>query len=50
MKKQLFILILLTLSVNATELMSYKATIDVKALKTNGNPWDISGGAPDIYI
>jgi len=50
MKKQLLILILLTLGLNAIEPMSYKATIDVKALKTNGKSWDISGGAPEIYM
>jgi len=50
MKKTLLTLTLLTLSLNASELLGYKVSIDVKPTKANGKSWDISGGAPDIYV
>jgi len=50
MKKTLLTLTLLTLSLNAAELLGYKVSIDVKPTKANGKSWDISGGAPDIYV
>ena len=50
MQKTLLTLTLLTLSLNASELLGYKASIDVKPSKANGKSWDISGGAPDIYV
>ena len=50
MKKIVLLATLLVLNANATELMNFKATVDVKPKKSNKKSWDISGGAPDVYL
>jgi hypothetical protein len=34
----------------ASDVEVYTITIDVESTKTNGKPWDFSGGSPDIEL
>lgn len=56
MLKKIILLVLISLSTFAIEVKGNKAVyqytidVDVQDSKSNGSSWDVTGGAPDIFL
>ena len=50
MKKMILLCMVLISMAQAKEIRMYSVTIEVKATKNSGVPWDFAGGAPDLSL